>query len=208
MEELHLSLWLKYALKRCQQVSIQQRLNLYVVMGDCNIRLDCLDDSTSICFLDIMENFWLCQLVDQPTHNGGGSLDIVVFGPMRFPTRWQFQMFQWHLNVEAAPQVYKTLCCHAWRNFEINNFRPAAVESDLVDNSYIIRQTDVKPWQHTTMLFSRSDRTALHQRLASHVAQRGQALCLMKNVTVLGKALESSNEDIISQSLPTIVELW
>ena len=87
-----------------------------VLTGDVNIRLDRPDDASCQQFTELLTSFDLLQYVDQPMHDLGGILDVVV-------TRSDLphlmvevvdvgisdhRLNKWTLDVESSPPVYET----------------------------------------------------------------------------------------------------
>ena len=49
-----------------------------ILMADINVRLDRPDDPSCVQFNDLLSVFGFQQHVDQPTHNRGGTLDVII----------------------------------------------------------------------------------------------------------------------------------
>ena len=158
---------------------------LIFITGDGNIRLDSprwFGSRPLLRHYGNFRKFGLHQLVDQPTHDAGAILDIVICS---LSARRAFQRGH---SFERRPEQSSTgsfasrhvssstgirdFYRRSWRNFEINNLRSAILGFDLCNSSYILNKLTRMPWQHITLLSSRSYSTASHQMLASHVAQR------------------------------------
>ena len=50
----------------------------FIICGDINIHLDKKNEANSVKFLELISSYGLYQLVDEPTHKSGHTLDIVI----------------------------------------------------------------------------------------------------------------------------------
>ena len=116
-----------------------------VLTGDVDIILDRPDDSSCQRFTELVTSFDLLQHVDQPTHDLGGSPDVVVTRSDRPHPVIEVvdvgisdhRLMKWTLDVESSLPVYETSSRRSWRGFDVDTFRSALRESNLCDINYV-----------------------------------------------------------------------
>jgi len=112
------------------------------VVGDLNVRLDRLDDSSSVQLVDVLADRGLSNHVTTPTHNLGGMLDVVVT-PDDLPTPSvdvidiglsDHHLLQCSVPMSRPPPVYRSVDVRQWRLLDRDAFH-AALSSSLLCNS-------------------------------------------------------------------------
>ena len=112
------------------------------IVGDLNVRLDRLDDPSSVQLVDVLADRGLSNRVTTPTHNLGGMLDVVVTRDY-LPTPSvdvidiglsDHHLLQWSVPMSRPPPVYRSVDVRQWRLLDRDAFR-AALSSSLLCNS-------------------------------------------------------------------------
>ena len=101
-----------------------------VLTGYVNIHLDRPDDASCQQFTELVTLFDLLQHVDQPTHDLGGILDVVVtMSNLPHPVVEvvdvgisDHRLIKWTLNVGSSPPVFETSSRRSWRGFDAETF--------------------------------------------------------------------------------------
>ena len=122
-----------------------------IITGDVNIRLDHPEDASSINVTDLVTAFGLTQRIDEPKHDLGGILDVVVSRDCTPPSKvivldvglTDHRLIQWHLDLEPPPSIYEITVRRSCHNFNIEEFRITVEKSVLCDPAIILNQTDV-----------------------------------------------------------------
>ena len=121
-----------------------------ILLGDFNIHVEKLDDSNNKCFMDLLGEFNMCQLVPHtPTHVEGGTLDLIIMDnnqdlEISTPTTIKMGTSSDHFFVRAEFKNLKpsstTKCPKIieYRKFEtinVENFRSELSNTEVVDIS-------------------------------------------------------------------------
>jgi len=119
--------------------------------GDLNVRFDRPDDPACQQVNDLLLAFDLHQHVDVPTHDRGGTLDVVVTRNDFLPDSITVSevgfsahsMVRWTMNLPAltAP-AYITRERRSWKQFDVDKFRADLQQSAMVDTSVITAAAD------------------------------------------------------------------
>ena len=104
-----------------------------VVTGDINIRLDRPSDPLSQQFNELIESFGLINSVSGPTHDLGGSLDVVLTrADLSSPVvniidtgLSDHSLIKWSTQLHKPPPLYVTSSRRPWRNFQLDKFKSA-----------------------------------------------------------------------------------
>ena len=124
----------------------------FVVTGDLNIRLDRPTDSHTVQFTDVMSAFNLVQHVQQPTHQQGGILDVVITLAEATPRSVEVvdigvsdhKLLLWpvHGKPRSSPN-YVTRRQRSWRSFDFDAFSVDLQSSALCDATRFSEFDDV-----------------------------------------------------------------
>jgi hypothetical protein len=113
-------------------------LPLYLA-GDINIRLDRPTELNSVEFCDIIASFGLHQHVDCPTHDAGGTIDVVCT-PQHLPSPTvrtfdlgisDHRMLEWSSVVNEQQSTYVSTIRRPWRQFDCEAFQSDVRSSEL-----------------------------------------------------------------------------
>ena len=110
-----------------------------MVVGDFNIRVDRPDDTSACRFLELLSDHGLTCLVDVPTHELGGTLDIVAG---RLDTSLphvevvdvglsDHHLLRWPMFLTRQPSSYVTVTSRPWRQLDHDAFRDGLMTSPL-----------------------------------------------------------------------------
>jgi len=129
------------------QISVLS-MELYIT-GDINIRLDRAGDSDTLQMVDLLSSHGLVQHVNQPTHNRGGIIDIVVSRVnclTKNPTVTDIGISDhflicWSLNASRPDPIYCSVTRRDWKSFQSNNFKHDLNASPLCDSTVIENAT-------------------------------------------------------------------
>lgn len=96
-----------------------------LIVGDANIHLERPTDLDSQKFDQLISAFKLRQLVQEPTHNHGGLLDVVVASEDRAPddvtvvesVLSDHKLIHWTLPVTRPRPEYTKIVCRSWKHF-------------------------------------------------------------------------------------------
>jgi len=113
-----------------------------VLAGDVNIRLERTSDPDTIEFNDLVAGYGLTQLVRGPTHDKGGTLDVVcVRDDLPTPTvdvvdvgLSDHRLLRWSSCLLRPPPVYVTSTRRSWRSFDHDAFTADLRQSALCDD--------------------------------------------------------------------------
>jgi len=112
-----------------------------VLAGDVNIRLDRTHESTAAEFCELLAGYGLAQRIHGPTHDAGGTLDVVC-------TRVDLPspvvdvvdiglsdhcLLRWSSSLLRPPPVYATSSRRLWRSFNQDMFQTDLLSSALCD---------------------------------------------------------------------------
>lgn len=98
------------------------------IVGDFNIRLDRPDDTNAVAFLDLLKICSLTQHIQDPTHDLGGMLDLVITNDLSIGAI---------TDVSISPSGISDHFMVSWRYHS----------SGLVNNSSINRSANVRQWR-------------------------------------------------------------
>lgn len=124
----------------------------FIITGDLNVRFDRPGDPATARVADLLSSFGSTQHVGAPTHDLGGTLDVVITGDDCQPTSLQVndpglsdhRLVQWLFNLRTSSEpVYEQRERRLWRNFDQASFCTALLSSCLCDAGTYTSQTDV-----------------------------------------------------------------
>ena len=109
------------------------------VAGDLNIHVERSSDPHASTLLDIMISYGLHCCVDVPTHDSGGTLDVLFAPSQMLPVRVQISDFElsdhrllsWRLPFAKSPPLYRTISYRPWNHLDLSAFRSALSNSSL-----------------------------------------------------------------------------
>ena len=78
-------------------------VNPVVVAGDMNIRLDRVSNSNAVAFGDLITSYGLTRLVDDITHDNGGTLDVCAFVMINHCWLWVCSILGF-LNIDCSTE--------------------------------------------------------------------------------------------------------
>jgi len=113
-----------------------------VLAGDVNLRLERTSDTRTVKFCDLVAGYGLVQQVRCPTHDAGGTLDVVCTrGDLPAPTvdvsdvgLSDHHLLRWSSRrLLRPPPAYVTSTRRSWRSFDLDIFshRPAGVGAGM-----------------------------------------------------------------------------
>lgn len=118
------------------------------ITGDVNVRLDRVNDIHAQQFNDIISACDLLNLINEPTHDRGGMLDVLI-------ARTDFNQFmrcdvldiglsdhrllRWVINKTRAAPLYEAVYSRSWKELKHEEFRYAVINSPLCDAQYTSR---------------------------------------------------------------------
>ena len=113
-----------------------------VLAGDVNIRLERACDPHSIEFSDLVAGYGLIQRVRDPTHDAGGTLDVVCTRDDVPPPivdvidtgLSDHRLLRWSSCLLRPPPVYVTSTRRPWRSFDLDVFQADLRVSALCDD--------------------------------------------------------------------------
>jgi len=112
-----------------------------VLANDVNIRLERVTDSDAVEFNDLIASYGLIQHVTGPTHDAGGTLDVVctrqdLSVPMINVVDTglsDHRLLLWTTSMVRPPPVYIKTTRRAWRSFNLEEFQADLWSSALCD---------------------------------------------------------------------------
>ena len=112
-----------------------------VLAGDVNIRLERASDPATTEFCDLIAGYGLTQHVTGPTHDAGGTLDVVCTRTdlptptvdIIDPGLSDHRLLLWTTSLQRPPPIYSKSTRRAWRLFSLNDFRADLQSSALCD---------------------------------------------------------------------------
>ena len=113
----------------------------FVLAGDINIRLEWSSDVNTVTFGELLSGHGLVQLVSGPTHDQGGTLDVVCTRdnlPLLSVDVLDIglsdhRMLCWKSCLLRPPPTYTTCTRRAWRDFDADLFQTRLRASALCD---------------------------------------------------------------------------
>ena len=120
------------------------------ITGDINLPLIKPDHPNSVQFYDLLSSYGLLQHVTQPTHDGGGLLDIVLSRDDVPNLQVKISdvglsdhcLLTWAASLGRPNPVYKTTVRRRWKDFNADLFRTTLSQSKLCDSEFISTQLD------------------------------------------------------------------
>jgi len=117
-----------------------------IILGDFNVRLDHPDDPNSKRLMELLATHGFVNRVTSPTHNLGGTLDIVATRQdQSIPPLGDIHVEDVHLSdhylitcgfpSRRPPPIYKMVTRRIWRNFDDENFGAELAASPLCNSS-------------------------------------------------------------------------
>ena len=113
-----------------------------VLAGDINIRLERMNDPLSVEFCELLAGYGLTQCVSGPTHDAGGTIDVVCTrDDMPLPNvditdigLSDHRLLSWSSRLLRPPPVYSTSTRRSWRSFDLDTFHADLQMSALCDD--------------------------------------------------------------------------
>ena len=147
-----------------------------VITGDINVRLDRTDDPSCKQFNSLLSAFGFRQHVDQPTHDRGGILDVVITQDELQPTDVSVvdvgvsdhRLVRWKTFIPVInTPTFITREGRLWKSFDAVKFRADLLTSSLCcadftreSSAISVEQQDIQVNQYTNVLTEILDRHA------------------------------------------------
>jgi hypothetical protein len=104
-------------------------------------------------FNELIESFGFVNRVQQPTHDRGGSLDVVLTrSDLPSPATIiidikdvgisDHSLIKWTTNLNGPPPILESMNRRNWRNFQVNKFRSAVQASLFCDAAHLDSPND------------------------------------------------------------------
>ena len=112
-----------------------------IVAGDFNIHVERLNDSNASRLLSIFRDYGYCCRVNSPTHNLGGTLDV-IFTSCDLPSPQvtvhetglsDHSLLRWNSTLPSPCLTYRTVTYRPWKLLNICDFRAALHGSPICD---------------------------------------------------------------------------
>ena len=138
------------------------RVEPIAIMGDVNFRLDCPAEASGVKFTNLLNTFGLCQHVPEPTHDGGGLLDVII---THVDERFErpcvvdiglsdHRLVKGSISITPRLSIYETVSSRSWQSFDTNIFRLDVMSLSL---NPLVDRTNMSPSdlveQYNTHLF-------------------------------------------------------
>jgi hypothetical protein len=93
--------------------------------------------------LKLLKDFDFIQLIDEPTHNAGGTLDVIIVRKNTAPLSLlvddiglsDHSLLHITLDYSPPPLIYKQLVCRKWKQLDVSRFKEELNLSILNDSS-------------------------------------------------------------------------
>ena len=114
-----------------------------LITGDINFHLERLHDADTIRLQDTLSSFGLVQHVNQPTHNKGGTLDVIITRSTddtstvdtRETGASDHLLLMTDINLQSPSVCYTTIQSRSWRQLDTDKFKADLLQSLSIDQS-------------------------------------------------------------------------
>ena len=118
---------------------VSTRAHPVFLTGDLNIHVECTNDLHASTLVSVLSSYGFSCRVDSPTHDAGGTLDVLFSRSDLAPVSVQVSdpgisdhyLLTWRVNVNKPPSVYHSVLYRKWKCLDKSEFHHALSTSSL-----------------------------------------------------------------------------